>query len=108
MNFYIGNSINEIKIEDNNVGLNDELLEYLYSLEKQIPFTTLYDIDPYDDIEVEKESISNIINLCEYVLQMDLLKNYEDKAEAIEILNSLIKIGKKAIKEEKKLISIGD
>jgi len=107
MNFYIGNSINEIKIEDSNIALNDELLEYLNSIEKQIPFTAFYNIDPYDDVEIEKESISNIINLCKYVFQMDLLKNYEDKTD-VETLNSLIETGKRAIKEEKKLISIGD
>ncbi len=35
------------------IEIDDELLEYVYSLKKQTPFTTFYDIDPY--IPVSKE-----------------------------------------------------
>ncbi|WP_252216786.1 MULTISPECIES: hypothetical protein [unclassified Clostridium] len=108
MNFYIAKSIDGVNEGDNNVEIEDELLEYLYSLKKQVPFTMLYSIDPYNDVVIEEETITDIIKMCKYILEMRLLDKYEDVDDAREALNNLVEIGERAIQEKKKLLSIGD
>ncbi len=50
MNFYIGNSIDEVDIQSDNVEFSDELIEFIYKLREQVPFdmSKLYEINPYD------------------------------------------------------------
>ncbi|MDD6795986.1 MAG: hypothetical protein PUE01_11360 [Clostridiaceae bacterium] len=108
MNFYIAKSINEINQGDNNVEIDVELLEYLYLLKKQIPFTMLFSIDPYDDVVIEKETITDIIKICNYILAVGLLDKYEEVDYAIETVTNLIGIGERAILERKTLLSVGD
>lgn len=56
MNFYIGNSIDEINEQDVNVEFCDELIDFIYKMSGQVSFdmSKLYQIDPYDDVEVSK------------------------------------------------------
>ena len=52
MNFYIGNSIDEIDEQDVNVEFCDELIDFIYKMSGQVSFdmSKLYQIDPYDDV----------------------------------------------------------
>ena len=49
MNFYIGNSIDEVDIQSDNVEFSDELIEFIYKLRKHVPFdmSKLYEINLY-------------------------------------------------------------
>ena len=38
MNFYIGNSIEDIDEQDLNVEFSDELIDFIYKLSKQVSF----------------------------------------------------------------------
>ena len=59
MNFYIGNSIDEINEQDVNVEFCDELIDFIYKMSGQVSFdmSKLYQIDPYDDVEVSKNDL---------------------------------------------------
>lgn len=110
MNFYIADTIETININDTNVAIDDDLLDYIYSLNKQIPLVNnfFYSLDPYDDSVIETENVSDIVRLFQYILELKLLKDYDEEEEAIETLGNMIEMGTKAIEKEKKLISIGD
>lgn len=108
MNFYIGNSIEKIKYNDKNVELDDEMVEYLYSIKQAIPFTAFFKIDPYSDMVVEKEDIIDIISMCEYMLKEKVLNDYEENEDINSAICELNTLGNDALENDKKLISIGD
>lgn len=110
MNFYIADSIAEVKFDDVNIGMDDELVEYLYVIKKNNPnvASIFYYLDPYGDVELQKEDIEDLIGFCRYILEADLLQRYEEKEEAVDTLNDIISICLKAIKEGKNIVSIGD
>ena len=62
MNFYIGNSIDEINEQDVNVEFCDELIDFIYKMSGQVSFdmSKLYQIDPYDDVEVSKNDLFQV------------------------------------------------
>lgn len=110
MNFYIGNSIDEIDEQDANVEFSDELIDFIYKLSKQESFdmSRLYEIDPYVDVEVSKNDLSQIIEVCNYILDTSLLQAYEDAAEGNKMLKDLVEIAQKALSRDLGLVSIGD
>lgn len=110
MNFYIGNSINEINIKGKNVEFSDELMNYIYQLKEETTYSLqqLFGIDPYADIEIPKDDIPEIISICNYILAEALLENYAERDEGIEMVSNLERIAQKALSEQMGLISIGD
>lgn len=110
MNFYVGNMINEINMLDSNIEFSDELLDYIYKLSQKITYdmSKLYEINPYVDVEIEKNDLHTIIEICNYILDKKLLENYEEPDEGYEMLQNLIKISQKAIVNNFGLVSIGD
>lgn len=105
MNFYIGNSVNEININDYNVELDDDLMSIINDLTKKIniDFSVLYDIDPYDDVVISNDHLTKLLDVIKNILSSnsdyDTLKN---------TLTDLIKLINKAIFLRTNLISIGD
>lgn len=110
MNFYIGNSIHEINIEDESSEFSDELIGFIYKVDKQVLFgmNKLYEIAPYDDTEISKEDLQDIIQICNYLLDSSLLHGYNDESEGIEMLKNLIEIAQEALRRDTGLVSIGD
>lgn len=110
MNFYIGNSIHEINVRDENIEFSDELMGFIYKVDKQVLFgmNKLYDIDPYGDVEISKEDLQDIIQICNYLLNSSLLHGYNDELEGIESLKNLIDIAQEALRRNSGLVSIGD
>lgn len=110
MNFYIGNSIEEIDEQELNVEFSDELINFIYKLRGQtsVDINKLYKIDPYDDVVVSKSDLVQIIEICNYILDTSLLRNYEEFDEGNQMLHDLVKISQKAISRGLGLISIGD
>ncbi len=110
MNFYIGNSINEIDEQDVNIEFSDELLDFVYKLSKQDSFdmSKLYEIDPYADVEISKSDLSEIIEICNYILDTSLIQNYEEPDEGNQMLKNLVQIAQEAQSRNLGLISIGD
>lgn len=70
MNFYVGNSIDEIDEGDVNVEFSDELINFIYKMREQVSFdmSKLYQIDPYDDVEVSENDLSQIVEICNCIL----------------------------------------
>ncbi len=108
MNFYIGNSIEQLNENDKNVELDDEMIEYLYSIKKIIPFVAFFTIDPYSDMLVEEENISDIVLMCEYVLKEQVLNDYDENEEIILAISELNNLCHNALKKGEKIIVIGD
>ncbi|NLP14934.1 MAG: hypothetical protein GX383_10790 [Clostridium sp.] len=108
MNFYIGNSIETLNKNDKNVELDDEMVEYLYSIKELIPYVAFFTIDPYSDLVVEEEDISDIIMMCKYVIKEQILNAYDESEELILVINELNDLCHNALKKGEKIIVIGD
>lgn len=110
MNFYIGDSIDEIDEQDVNVEFSDELIDFIYKMSGRVSFdmSKLYKIDPYDDVEVSKNDLPQIVEICKYILDSALLQDYEKPDEGRQMLQDLLEIIKKATIRELGLVSIGD
>lgn len=110
MNFYIGNSINEVDEQDVNVEFSDELLDFVYKLSKHDSFdmSKLYEINPYADVEIPKNDLPKIIEVCSYILDTSLLRNYEEPDEGNQMLKDLVEIAQKAQSRDLGLVSMGD
>lgn len=110
MNIYIGNSINEVELQDVNVEFSDELMDFIYKLRKQVQsdISKLCEINPYDDVEVSKNDLPSIIEVCNYILDASLLQNYEKSEEGNQTLRDLVEIAKEAMSKDMGLVSIGD
>ena len=110
MNFYIGNSIDEIDEQDVNVEFSNELIDFIYKMSGRVSFdmSKLYKIDPYDDVDVSKNDLCQIAEICKYILDSALLQDYEEPDEGRQMLQDLLEIIKKATIRELGLVSIGD
>lgn len=99
MNFYIGNSKNDVDEQDTNVEFSDELIDFIYKLRKKVSFdmSKLYEINPYDDVEISSNDLYRIIEICNYILDASLLQNYEEPSEGNQMLLDLIEISQKAM-----------
>ena len=110
MNFYRGNSIDEIKEHDYNVEFSDELIDFIYKLNGEVSFDMhqLCEINPYDDVEISKNDLKQIIQICRYILDNKLLYNYDEPDEGNQMLKDLVEFAQKALLKDLGLISIGD
>lgn len=109
MNFYIGNSIDEIDEQSVNVEFSDELIDFIYKMRERVScdMSKLYQIDPYD-VEVSKNDLQQIAEICKYILVTDLLQSYDEPNEGIQMVQDLLEIIRKALKRDSGLVSIGD
>lgn len=111
MNFYIGNTIDEILIDDYNVELSDDYIDLLYKLLKTqgISNFILFSIDPYDDVVIPHDILFQFISECEFINNiLEFWLDNERKVEIIEIVENIIKISKNAVAQKRGLVSIGD
>lgn len=110
MNFYIGNSLDDIKFDDYNIDFSDDLLQYMYNHHKQISSDSnaLFEVDPYSDTLLSYENVKEINNICSLFIETGIIENYDDYDEGIEMINNLLQITKLAILNKKGLIVIGD
>lgn len=110
MHFYIGNLINTVDIQKTNVEFSDELMDFIYKLSKFAPLdmSKLYEIDPYNDVEISKNDLGSIIEVCNYLLDASLLQGYREPDEGKKMLQDLMGIAKEAMSRNLGLVSIGD
>ncbi len=110
MNFYIGNSIDDVNQQDENVEFSDELLDFLYKLRKHELFdmSKLYEIDPYDDVELSSNDVLQIVKICNYIIENSLLVDYEEPDEGVQMVQELAEIAQKALSRNIGLVSMGD
>ena len=67
-----------------------------------------YEINPYDDVELSKKDLPQIIEVCNYIIRELLLRNYAKPDEGKHMLQNLVELAQKAISKGLGLISIGD
>ena len=110
MNFYIGNSAEDIAVTDRNAAFSDELQNYFYKLRNDIDYdmSVLYGIDPYADVTIFQEDVAELVAICEYVLKEDLLEGYREKEEGILEICRLMEMAQEALETGKGLVSLGD
>ncbi len=109
MNFYIGDSINAINPNDKNVGISDDLLEFLYDNRHIFSngYFFLQEIDPFDDVVIGKTQIALLLEMCNTIIRSKLLNDYADEEEANSI-TELKDLVQEAIKQNKSMVSIGE
>lgn len=102
--------MDEINEQDVNVEFSDELIDFICKLSKQEPFdmSKLYEINPYVNVEISKNDLSQIIEVCKYILDTSLLQTYEEPDEGNQMLRDLVEIAQKARSKDFGLVSIGD
>ena len=110
MNFYIGNSVKDINLNNKNIEFSDELIEYIYNSRDKVLFdmSKLYDIDPYDDVVILADDIQLIINTCKSILVSTILKDARESEIWNIMLNELINMAQQALSMETGIVSIGD
>lgn len=110
MNFYIGNSVKDINLNNKNIEFSDELIEYIYNSRDKVLFdmSKLYDIDPYDDVVILADDIQLIINTCKSILVSTILKDAKESEIWTIMLNELINMAQQALSMETGIVSIGD
>jgi hypothetical protein len=109
MNFYIGNSVEEINPMEKNVELCDDLLEYLNKHKKDIQLKrfVLQEIDPYDDNIIKYSELKLWQDMWELLMVSKVLEGYEDSDEA-RCIRELFNLFGEAICLKKNIIVIGD
>ena len=107
MNFYIGNSVKDINLNNE---FSDELIAYIYNSRDKVLFdmSKLYDIDPYDDVVILADDIQLIINTCKSILVSTILKDARESEIWTIMLNELINMAQQALSMETGIVSIGD
>ena len=110
MNFYVGNSIDEIDEQDINIEFSDEPINYIYLMRNSVScnMSKLYQIYPYGDVEVPKNDLPQLAQICKYILDTEMLNNYDEEKEGIQMVQDLLDIVQKALSNNKGLVSIGD
>lgn len=109
MNFYIGNQIKEININDENVEISDSIIERIYNCRNLIEtdIKSFLNINPYKDCEVCIENTKNIIAMFEYILNEDCVNKLFEQNE-LDDIRLCVKLAKKALSLNIGLVSIGD
>ena len=94
MNFYIGNSINSLDVTQDNVEFSDELLDFICKKGKQLSYDMgkMYEIDPYDDLEISSTDLPLLIESCSRFLHNSILQDYSDPDEGIQTMEEFIQI----------------
>lgn len=89
---------------------SDDLIGFIYKLREQvsIDMSKLYEINPYDDVEISINDLSQFVEICNYILGKSLLRNYGESVEGNKMLLDLTGIAKKAFSRGKGLVSVGD
>lgn len=110
MNFYIGNSVEDIVVTDRNAAFSDELQNYMYKLRKRVDcdMDILFNIDSYSDVVIPREDVSELVRICDYILSESVLADYFEKAEGIEEVCELKQIAEEALEKGTGLVSLGD
>lgn len=110
MNFYIGNSLDEIKRNDYNIEFSDELLQYIYNHREQITADSnvLFEVNPYSDTFLEYENVREINYICSLCIETGIIEGYDDYDKGVEMINDLLQLTKSALLNKKGLIIIGD
>lgn len=92
------------------IEFSDELINFIFKMNKRELFdmSKLYEIDPYDDVEIPQNDLSRIIEISNYILDKSLLQAYEEPEEGNQMIKDLLEIAGEAQSRDLGLISIGD
>lgn len=110
MNFYIGDSVENIDIKRSNVELSDDLIQYIYNqrLKTDYDLSKLYSIDPYDDVVIPNKDILEILKICNFILDSSIMDAYGNKDDGQLEIKSLAELIQTALKIGKNIVCIGD
>lgn len=110
MNFYIGDSIEELDIEDENIEFNDDLYQFIYESRNQLEskMQVLFEFDQFSDVLIPLFKVKALESACQSLLDSNLLEKYDDHEEAKGTIMDLINLCKEACNMNVGLISIGD
>ena len=110
MNFYIGDSMKELDIDDKNIEFNDNLFQFIYDSRNQLEskIQVLLEIDQFSDVLIPLNKVKDIETACLSILNSNILANYDDLDEAKATIQEILNLCKEACNLNIGLISIGD
>lgn len=110
MNFYIGDSMKELDINDRNIEYNDDLYQFVYESRKRLEsnIQVLFEIDQFSDVLIPFNKVKELEAACQSILNSNILANYDDHDEAKATIQGLFDLCKDAYNLNIGLISIGD
>lgn len=110
LDFYIADSVDTVIANEPSVYISDELQEYLYYKKNIVDFDMKYffDIDPYGDTLLDIDHVKELIKICDNIIESGLLTSFKEKNEYVDCIIQLKKMCKKAIKDNKTIVVIGD
>ena len=110
INFYIGSSISDLDVRDNNVEFDDELLDFICEKSRELFFCAdeICRLNPYADTELSLIDLPQIVSTCYYLLDNAIFENHPNLAEWNCMVRDLIEIAEKAMIKGSGLICIGD
>lgn len=114
MNFYLGETIKEIKQNPNkeNVRIDIRISEVLFK--QNLDCEILFKIDPYNDTLISADNINKLINDCERIIKSQLVNENivseysELPNDGIESYKNLKKLCEQALENKTNIICIGD
>ncbi|EAE1348709.1 hypothetical protein FPV71_08255 [Listeria monocytogenes] len=110
LDFYRAESKDSIDFDNEFVGLEEELHDYLYENRDMIDceIKCIYEIDPYSDSELDSTMIKVLMDVCGKIKTGGYLTHYEDEDEAMEFFVRLEELCKNALECNQKIFAIGD
>ena len=109
MNIYIGDKVENLDLNLENIELSDDVFNYILEIAEELPtnIDVLDMINPEIDIVISGEDLYSLINILEYIIDDEMLEDYfDDVEEAIEQVELLLHYCKMAEESEENIIFI--
>lgn len=112
MNVYIGDRIENLDLNLENIELEEYVFNYILELAEELPtnIDVLSQIGPDTDTVISGEDLYSLINILEYILDDEMLNDYDDEdiEDAIEQVELVLEFCREAEELEENIIFIGD
>lgn len=109
MNIYIGDKVENLDLNLENIELSDDVFNYILEIADELPtnIDVLDMINPEIDTVISGEDLYSLINILEYIIDDEMLEDYyDDIEEAEEQLELLLDYCKMAEESEENIIFI--
>lgn len=109
MNIYIGDRIENLDLNQEFIELDEDVFYYILEVAEDLPtnIEVLSLINPEADTVISGEDLYSLINILEYVIDDEMLEDYDDDVEeAIEQVEMALEFCKEAEESEENIIFI--
>lgn len=110
MNFYVGNSFDELNQNSINAYFTAEFAEFLFESRDTLPvdLSWLFEMDPYNDVVLSHHTVHKVFDSCFKLKQLEIWNSYEFPEDGKCAVCDLLKLAEDALGKGKGLVSEGD